>query len=58
MTDWPEKLRKHANALTEAATFFRTFNGTDVEEHADALDDASQAFKDDADAYEQFNAQQ
>lgn len=57
MTDWAEKLRQHANALTEAATFFRTFNGTDVEEHADALDDAAQAFKDDADEYEQFNAQ-
>lgn len=57
MKDWTAELRQHATALTKAAAFFREFNGTDVEEHAEALDGAAQAFKNDADEYEQFNAQ-
>ena len=50
----PSALRGFALCLETAASYFEDFNGTDSEDHAEALRNAAKQFREDADEYEAY----
>lgn len=51
-TDYPKRLREHADALDAASAFFTDFMGTDCEDHAESIADIARQFREDAKEYE------